>query len=67
MRSLALLALVLAGAAHPVPAAVERQIAARAGLESYTPARLLTGWHYVRWQYVSASSASGSPTGRSSR
>lgn len=52
MRSLALLALVLAGAAHPVPAAVERQIAAHAGLESYTPARMLAGWHYVRWQYV---------------
>jgi hypothetical protein len=52
MRGLALLALVLAGSAHPVPAAVERQIAARAGVESYTPARMLTGWHYVRWQYV---------------
>ena len=35
-----------------MPAAVEHQIAARAGLESYTPARMLTGWHYVRWQYV---------------
>lgn len=53
MRSLALLAFVaLAGASHPVPAAVEHPIAARAGLESYTPARMLTGWHYVRWQYV---------------
>ena len=37
---------------QPVPAAVERQIAARAGLESYTPSRMMTGWHYARWQYV---------------
>jgi hypothetical protein len=53
MRGLALLSLAaLAGASQPVPAAVEHQIAARAGLESYTPARMLTGWHYVRWHYV---------------
>jgi hypothetical protein len=53
MRLLALLSLAaLAGSSHPVPAAVEHQIAARAGLESYTPARMLTNWHYVRWQYV---------------
>jgi hypothetical protein len=53
MRLLALLSLAaLAGASHPVPSAVEHQIAARAGLESYTPTRMLTGWHYVRWQFV---------------
>lgn len=39
-------------ASHPLPAAAERQIAARAGFESYTPARMLAGWHFVRWQYV---------------
>jgi hypothetical protein len=45
----------LAGAGlprRPVPAAVETQIAKSAGLESYTPARMLTNWHYDRWQYV---------------
>lgn len=53
MRLLALLSLVaLAGASHPVPSAVEHQIAVHAGVESYTPARMLTGWHYVRWQFV---------------
>jgi hypothetical protein len=41
-----------AAAAQPVPASVEQQIAKRAGIESYTPARMMTGWHYVRWQYV---------------
>ena len=62
MRRLALVPLVLLalGAvpalafmpAHPVPAAVERQIAKKAGIESYSPARMMTGWHYVTWQYV---------------
>ena len=62
MRRLALVPLVLLalGAApalafmpsHPVPAAVERQIAKKAGIESYSPARMMTGWHYLRWQYV---------------
>ena len=53
MRLLALLSLAtLASASHPVPSTVEQQIAERAGLESYTPARMLTGWHYVRWQFV---------------
>ena len=60
MRRLALVSLVLlalsAGSAlafmHPVPASVEKQIAKQAGLESYSPARMMTGWHYQRWQYV---------------
>ena len=62
MRRLALVSIVLlalsAGSAlafmpsHPVPPAVERQIAKRAGLESYSPARMMTGWRYLRWQYV---------------
>lgn len=62
MRRLALVSFVLlalsAGSAfafmpsHPVPASVEKQIAKRAGLESYSPARMMTGWHYQRWQYV---------------
>ena len=62
MRRLALVSIVLlalsAGSAfafmpsHPVPASVEKQIAKRAGLESYSPARMMTGWHYQRWQYV---------------
>ena len=62
MRRIALLALAAlalgAGpafarpASHPVPAAAERQIAAHAGLESYAPARMLTGWHFVGWHYV---------------
>ena len=62
MRRLALVSLVLLalGAApalafmpsHPVPPAVEKQIARKAGLESYSPARMMTGWHYLRWQYV---------------
>jgi len=37
---------------HPVPAAVETQIAKKAGLESYSPARMMTGWRYTDWQYV---------------
>src|SRR5271169_724160 len=62
MRRLALVSFVLlalsAGSAyafiasHPVPASVEKQIAKRAGLESYSPARMMTGWHYTHWQYV---------------
>ena len=58
MRLLALASLLLltvgvgAAAAQPVPVPVEQQIAKRAGLESYTPARMMTGWHYARWQYV---------------
>jgi hypothetical protein len=62
MRRLALVSIVLlalsAGSAyaflpsHPVPASVEKQIAKRAGLESYSPARMMTGWHYTSWQYV---------------
>ena len=62
MRRLALVSIVLLGLtagsalafmpSHPVPAAVEKQIAKRAGIESYTPARMMTGFHYVRWQYV---------------
>ncbi len=58
MRILALASLLLltvgvgAAAAQPVPPSVERQIAKRAGIESYTPARMMTGFHYDRWQYV---------------
>jgi hypothetical protein len=62
MRRFALVSFVLlalsAGSAfafmpsHPVPASIEQQIAKRAGLESYSPARMMTGWHYTRWQYV---------------
>ena len=61
MRLLALASLLVltAGVAaasamsrQPVPIAVEKQIAKKAGVESYTPARMMTGWHYVRWQYV---------------
>jgi hypothetical protein len=62
MRRLALVSFVLlvlsAGSAyaflpsHPVSASVEKQIAKRAGLESYSPARMMTGWHYTSWQYV---------------
>ncbi len=37
---------------QPVPVAVEQQIAKKAGIESYTPARMMTGWHYTHWQYV---------------
>jgi len=61
VRTLALASLLLlavgvgaaaAAAAQPVPVPVERQIAKRAGIESYTPARMMTGFHYGRWQYV---------------
>ena len=58
MRILALASLLLltvgvgAAAAQPVPPSVERQIAKRAGIESYTPARMMTGFRYDRWQYV---------------
>lgn len=53
-----LLAAVVAGSAdavlprQPVPVAVEHRIAARAGTLAYTPSRMMTGWHYTRWQYV---------------
>jgi hypothetical protein len=55
--SLVLAALPAASAAagtpgHPVPVAVEKQIAKRAGIESYTPSRMLIGFTYERWQYV---------------
>jgi hypothetical protein len=48
------LAAAARGAPHPVPASVEQEIAAKAGLLAYTPARLggLTGWRYRSWQYV---------------
>ena len=58
MRLIALASLLLlavgvgAAAAQPVPVTVERQIAKRAGIEAYTPARMITGWRYDRWQYV---------------
>jgi hypothetical protein len=58
MRLLALASLLLltvgvgAALAQPVPVSVEKQIARRAGLESYTPARMMTGWRYDHWQYV---------------
>ena len=35
-----------------MPVAVEKQIARRAGIESYTPSRMLIGFTYERWQYV---------------
>jgi hypothetical protein len=37
---------------HPVPVAVEKQISKHAGVESYTPSRMLIGFTYERWQYV---------------
>jgi hypothetical protein len=37
---------------QPVPLSVETKIAKQAGLESYTPSRMLTNWHYDRWHYV---------------
>jgi hypothetical protein len=58
VRILALASLLLltvgvaAAAAQPVPSSVEQQIAKRAGIEGYTPARMMTGWRFDRWQYV---------------
>ncbi len=37
---------------QPVPVPVETRIAKRAGLESYTPARMIANWRYQGWQYV---------------
>jgi hypothetical protein len=62
VRRIALVSIVLLGLtagsafafrpSHPVPASVEKVIAGKAGLESYSPARMMTGWHYTSWQYV---------------
>ena len=34
-----------------VPAPVQHQIAQKAPLVAYAPARLAVGWHYVRWTH----------------